>query len=250
MAVFITGDCHGEWSKILYNGFITSDDHVIVCGDFGLWHDIENEESRKLSRLSDKGVKILWCDGNHENFDRLYSDEFEVVDLYGGKAHKIRENIYHLMRGYVFEIEGKKFFVFGGASSHDIRDGIISREDYESDEEFYNVIYRMRKNRRQFRIKGLSWWERELPTEEEMERGRQNLKTHNNEVDFVISHCLPQQAATVFSRGGYKPDILTSYFDEIVADNKFTKWYCGHYHNDVTIMGKFIVTYDYFERVV
>lgn len=46
-------------------------------------------------------------------FDRL-KNEFPVVDFHGGKAHKIRENVYHLMRGYVFDLCGKKFFAFGG----------------------------------------------------------------------------------------------------------------------------------------
>lgn len=55
-----------------------------------------------------------------------------------------------------------------------------------------------------FRIKGLSWWERELPTEDEMSFGKETLKTNNNEVDFIISHCCPQQIAAIFSHGNLK----------------------------------------------
>ena len=33
------------------------------------------------------------------------------------------------MRGEVFIIEDKKFFTFGGASSHDIQDGILDYND-------------------------------------------------------------------------------------------------------------------------
>lgn len=250
MAVYITGDCHGDWYKLIYNSPTKNGDYVIVCGDFGIWHNLSGGESRFLDSLEKLNYTILWCDGNHENFDRLYGGEFEEVDYLGGRAHKIRNNVFHLMRGYIFNIEGKKFFVFGGASSHDIGDGIIALEDYSSEDEFYEAIYKARKLGKMFRIKGMSWWERELPTDEEMENGRVNLKLNNNEVDFVISHCLPQTVASVLSHGNYKADKLTSYFDEIAENNKFTKWYCGHYHTETVIMGKFILTYDSFERAV
>lgn len=82
---------------------MTRDDYVIVCGDFGVWHP-DNTEKWWFRWLSEKNFTLLFVDGNHENFDRLYSDEFEIVDFHGGKAHRICENVYHLMRGYVFEL--------------------------------------------------------------------------------------------------------------------------------------------------
>ena len=95
--IYITGDCHAEWNKFSTNNFpeqkeMTRDDFVIVCGDFGIWHDSKSERWW-LDWLSEKNFTILFVDGNHENFDRLYSDEFESVDFHGGRAHKIRENI-------------------------------------------------------------------------------------------------------------------------------------------------------------
>lgn len=89
-----------------------------------------------MNWLSQKPFTLLFVDGNHENFDRLYSGEFEVVDFHGGKTHKIADNIYHLMRDYVFTLCGKKFFVFVGANSHDIDDGILDRDDFTSEREF------------------------------------------------------------------------------------------------------------------
>ena len=67
--------------------------------------------------------------GNHENFDRLY--QYPVEDWHSGKVHKIRESVLHLMRGQVFEIEEKKIFSFGGASSHDIQGGVLKPDDPE-----------------------------------------------------------------------------------------------------------------------
>lgn len=54
------------------------------------------------------------------------------------------------MRGEVFEFEGKLFFSFGGARSHDIYDGILSREDYDTQEEFKESVSKWSKQRKVF----------------------------------------------------------------------------------------------------
>lgn len=254
MSVYITGDCHGDWRRFSSRNFpeqkqMSRDDFVIVCGDFGLWHDTK-EEQNWLDWLAEKSFTLLFVDGNHENFDRLYGDEFEVIDFHGGKAHKIRENIFHLMRGYVFKLCGKKFFAFGGASSHDIDDGILDPKDFDTTEELIYTANEWVRERKMFRIKGVSWWSQELPTIEEMEHGKKSLEENNNEVDYVITHCCPQTIASVLSRGLYKHDSLTSYFNEIMENVKFTKWYCGHYHKDSVLFDKFVMKYEDIERVI
>lgn len=252
--IYITGDCHADWVRFSTDNFpeqkdMTRDDFVIVCGDFGLWHE-DATERWWFNWFEQKNFTLLFVDGNHENFDRLYSDEFEVVDFHGGKAHKIRENIYHLMRGYVFDLCGKKFFAFGGASSHDIDDGILEPSDYESDRELSRIYSRLTKQGKLVRINHISWWKEELPSQEEMDLGMQNLQANNNEVDFIISHCAPQRIASLFSNGIYKSDGLTMYFNEVMDKVRFKKWYFGHYHNDTQIMGDFIMTYRLITRIV
>ena len=101
--IYVTGDCHGDFRRFSSDNFpeqreMTREDYVIVCGDFGLWQDTKDERYW-LDWLSRKPFTLLFVDGNHENFDRLYSNEFEVCDFCGGKVHKIRENVLHLMRG-------------------------------------------------------------------------------------------------------------------------------------------------------
>ena len=42
MALYVTGDCHGEWRKLRLFSVqqnLTEDDFIIVCGDFGIWDD-------------------------------------------------------------------------------------------------------------------------------------------------------------------------------------------------------------------
>lgn len=226
---------------------MTRDDFVIVCGDFGLWHDNKTERWW-LNWLEEKNFTILFVDGNHENFDRLYN-EFEVMDFHGGKAHKIRENIYHLMRGYVFDLCDKKFFAFGGASSHDIDDGILDRKDFQSDRELVNEYNRRTRRGEMLRINHISWWKEEMPSPEEMDFGLKTLKDNKNNIDFIVSHCAPSHVAASISAGTYKPDMLTNYFETISQTVNFKKWFFGHYHNDIAVDDKYILLYDQIIRI-
>lgn len=252
--IFVTGDCHADFHKFNEEFFpeqteLSRDDFVIVCGDFGIWHDTP-EEREKLDWLAGKNFTLLFVDGNHENFDRLYSDEFPVVDFHGGKAHQIRENIFHLMRGYVFELCGKKFFAFGGASSHDIRDGILDPDDYITDEAFKAAYLEWYRAGLVFRVNHYSWWKQEMPSEEEMQFGSETLDNNDNKVDFIVSHCCPQRIASLMSHGMYKPDVLTSYFNIVSETVEFDKWLYGHYHWDRWNSGKYICFYESIERIV
>lgn len=252
--IYITGDCHAEWDKFSTYAFpeqknMTRDDFVIVCGDFGIWHDNKSERWW-LDWLEEKPFTLCFVDGNHENFDRLYSDEFEVVDFHGGKAHKIRANVYHLMRGHVFDICGKKIFAFGGAGSHDIQDGILDRDNFNSEQEFKDAINDWNKKNKWFRINHISWWKQEMPSDEEMDFGLNTLQKNNNKVDFIVTHCCPQEIASIFSLGEYKIDKLTTYFNDIKNAVEFDKWFFGHYHNNMQILGDFYLLYEQIVRVV
>ena len=107
--IYITGDCHGDFG--------------------GVWNKDEenNMETMVLDWLECKSFTTLFVDGNHENFDCLYA--YPVEMWRGGKIHRIRPSVIHLMRGQVFELAGKKIFTFGGASSHDINGGILEPDD-------------------------------------------------------------------------------------------------------------------------
>ena len=84
-------------------------------------------------RWARAGAQLV--DGNHENFDRF--NEFPVHHWHGGKIHYIRPHVIHLMRGQVFEIGGITFFTMGGASSHDIQDGILDPASPDFEREYW-----------------------------------------------------------------------------------------------------------------
>lgn len=251
--IFVTGDTHGNWyGRFNTNAFpeqkeMGRDDFVIVCGDFGIWHDNEDERER-LSFLEKRPFTILFCDGNHENFDRLYSDEFEIVDFHGGKAHRIRDNIYHLMRGYIFDLEGKRFFVFGGARSHDIRDGIVSPADFSSYEEMMEECRKMQANGLEFRIEHYSWWPQEFPSDEEMKFGLKTLEDADYDVDYVITHCAPQTIEAIIMHGGDR-NKFTVYLQGIADKAGHAKWFFGHYHDNKRIFGDYYLLYEQIVRI-
>lgn len=251
--VFVTGDCHSEFNRLSTASFpeqkkMTKDDIVIVCGDFGAVWDADGvspSETYWLNWLDAKPFTTVFVDGNHENFDRLNS-EFEVVGFHGGRAHKINDSVYHLMRGEIFEFEGRSFFVFGGAGSHDISDGILSREAFETQEDFREAVRKWRKQRKSFRIDRVTWWREELPDEAEIQNAEMKLEKAGYKVDYVITHCAPQSIAPPYS----KPDRLTEYFDGLAQRLRFRNWFFGHYHEDRKISDKFILLYEQIVRIL
>ena len=243
--IYITGDTHTDWmSRLNVKAFpeqkeMTKDDYVIICGDFGIWDDTR-QERYNLDWLENKPFTTLFVDGNHENFDRLYS--LPVSEWYGGKVHFIRPSVIHLMRGQVFNIEGKTFWTFGGASSHDIQDGILEFDDPRVKSWQYDYT-------KMFRINHVSWWKEELPAEEEIEEGRKNLENIDNKVDFIVTHCGATSSMALYSHGEYKADILTDYFEEIRHRVYFQKWFMGHYHTNYAINDKEIILYEQIVRI-
>lgn len=240
--IYITGDTHADFLRFEENKFsiqseMTKNDYIIICGDFGgVWNYIVESIYEKywLDWLNNKNFTTLFVDGNHENFERLYN--YPVEEWHGGKAHKIRESVIHLMRGEIFNIDNKKFFTFGGARSHDIMDGILNIDEYEK-------IYEYRKRGAYFRIRDYSWLDLELPTNEEMKNGIKNLENVNYKVDYIISHCCPTGIQTLLNPS-YKKDILTDYLQKISEKCEFKKWYFGHYHDYRQINSQFTLLYE------
>lgn len=226
--IYITGDTHGDWmSRLNADSFpeqkeMTKDDYVIVLGDFGIW-DNSKTENYNLDWLDNKPFTTLFISGNHSNYDIL--DNLPIEQWNGGNVNFIRPSIIHLMRGEVFNIENKKFFTFGGASSHDISDGILEIGDERIKQ--WNKDYS-----KMFRVNHLSWWERELPSQEEMDNGIKNLELNNNKVDYILTHCPYTSLLKQMDSGSglYNSDILTDYLQRIKQTVDYKQWLFGHMH--------------------
>lgn len=240
MNIYITGDTHADFRRFGAERFVDRECYVIVCGDFGGIWDNSKTEKYWLDWLENKKFTLLFVDGNHENFDMLNS--FPVTEWNGGKVHMIRKNIIHLMRGQIFTIEGLRFFTFGGGQSHDIDAGILDR----SDPDFAIKKKRLDRENALYRIDHESWWREELPSEDEMEEGLENLEKVGNRVDVVISHSAPSSTVDIFSRGSFRHDVLTDYLEKIDGRISFDAWFFGHYHESQMIGRKYVMLYEYF----
>ena len=249
--IYITGDCHCNFERFNTENFpeqkeMTKDDYVIICGDFGgIWDKDESgkEENWWLNWLENKSFTTLFVDGNHENFDRLYS--YPEESWMGGKIHRIRPSVIHLMRGQVFLIDERKIFSFGGARSHDISGGILEPEDPD---------YKLKKKQldkgwKPYRINHISWWAQEMPSAEEREEGRKNLLEHGNSVDFIVTHCCSSGTQAILGGGMFAPDELTKYFQELRETVQFKKWFFGHYHDNRNVSAEEILLYEQLIRI-
>lgn len=229
--IYVTGDTHGDWlPRLSFNAFpegrtLTKTDYVLILGDFGIW-DNSKRERHDLDWLEDRPWTTLFLDGNHENYDIL--DNLPVSGWNGGKVHFIRPSVIHLMRGQLYTINGLSLFAFGGARSHDIRDGILEPGDPRIKE------WRNSPVRRLYRVNHFSWWEREMPSEEEMEEGLKNLRKAGNRVSIIATHC-PYTALLKEIDGGcglYEADRLSGYLQKVRETTDFGVWLCGHMHID------------------
>ena len=143
----------------------------------------------------------------------------DKVDMGGAKLTAVRcdhgPDTPHAV-GLLFEIEGKKIFTMGGG---------------------YSIDKAMRRE-------GFSWWSDEMPSNEDYREATRNLREHSFAVDIIISHTAPSEI--VYAMGS-SPDLheieLNGFFDWILHEVSFDKWYFGHWHRDEEYYGKFRAVY-------
>lgn len=177
--------------------------------------------------------------GDHENFDLLA--EYPITEWNGGKVQFISENVIHLMRGQVFTLGERKLFTMGGASSHDIQDGILN----VGDPDFHQKRKALDDRLGMYRTDHISWWKQELPSAEELAEGLKNLEKHHWKVDHIITHCAPTSLLCALSPY-LEPDMLTDYLEQIRQKCEFKSWFFGHYHKDRDIWDKYTALYHEF----
>ena len=222
--IYVTGDCHGNFRRFQSDCFpeqanMTKDDTVIITGDFGgVWFG-DSRDNETLDWLERLPFTLAFVCGNHENYDALA--RYPVAEWHGGKVHRVRSHVLHLMRGQIYELEGYRFFTMGGARSHDA--------DY--------------------RISHLSWWQQELPSDEEYNEALQNLKRCSWQVDYILTHCAPTSIIRKESRHN-EADRLTDFLQEVRERAKYHYWLFGHYHDNKAINETHILLWEQIVRVI
>ncbi|MGN0394531.1 MAG: metallophosphoesterase, partial [Coprococcus sp.] len=115
MSIFVCGDIHStldinKLDQFLNREDLNEKDYLIICGDTGICGFSKEQERATREYLRKLPMTVLFADGNHEQFDALNS--YPIEEWHGGNVHIIEPGIIHLMRGQVYQIAEKRFFVF------------------------------------------------------------------------------------------------------------------------------------------
>ena len=220
--VFITGDTHGDYSRFQQTKMkkLSKGDTLIICGDFGFIWDNSKAEQKILKKLGKKKYNICFIDGTHENFDLLY--KYKISEWNGGKVRHICGNLYHLMRGQIFTVNGLKIFTMGGGESPDI----------------------------ELRYENSTWSRFEIPDREELLEGAQSLEEAGCKADIIVTHEPPQKIKGFLKlkdSDSVRVTGLNAYFEELSSSCEFKKWFFGSMHIDKHISSTHIAV---FQQVV
>ncbi len=213
--VYVTGDTHGDADRLSKTALkhLNPGDTIIICGDFGFVWDASKTEQKILKSFSKRKYNICFIDGTHENFDILNS--YPVTSWSGGKVHKISDNIFHLMRGQIFTIDGLKIFTMGGGESTDL--------DYRLEED-PSAKYC-------------------IPSKQELLEGANNLENIDCKIDVIITHEPSSTIKEFLTLGDNEPirvTTLNAYFDELSKCSEFDRWFFGSLHMDKYISNSYI----------
>lgn len=195
MELYITGDTHGDFSRFRPESFyeqerLTKEDVILVAGDFGgVWYG-DSRDDAGLNFLDSRPFTTAFVSGNHENYDALAA--YPQAEWYGGRVRTIRPSVLMLERGQVFDLGGRTFFTMGGASSHDIQDGILEPDAPD----FLRLFQQLNAQGSAFRVNHRSWWREELPSEAEYAQARASLDQAGWTVDTSSPTALPPASRT------------------------------------------------------
>ena len=228
--ICITGDTHAgvDMYKLSRKGLkhshieLTENDYLIITGDFGFPfspkdisdfdNGVKGEYTTWMKWLAKRPYKVLFVDGNHDNPD--WWSRQPVSEMFGGRVqvHPHAENVIHLMRGEVYEIEGKRFFTFGGAASTD----------------------------KEWRTEGCSWWKGEEASFEETEHALEVLEGVGYKVDYIVTHTMPQSILSQMPgfRSDIQPCSTAMFLNTVLERVQYDKWFCGHFHIDEALAAK------------
>ena len=208
--VYVTGDMHGDLDRLYDKQLrrLKKNDVLIVCGDFGYIFGGGKTERQVIDYFAKRKFITAFVEGTHDNLDTIGRCRETVWK--GGKVHRIKGNLLHLMRGQIFNIEGNRFFTFGGGESSD----------------------------KDMRIVHGNWWREEEPTPAQMADGARVLDEAGCNVDYIITHEPPSlvKSAMLLRRGGAdNVNKLNGYLEEIGRSCIFRHWFFGSLHEDRVI---------------
>lgn len=214
--ICITGDMHGELERFNDKRIrsLKKGDFLIVCGDFGFVWDGSKREEAILKSIGKKRFYTLFIEGCHENYDLLA--KYPEEDFCGGRVNVISGNLMHIKRGSILDLQGMRFFAFGGGQTKDI--------DIRRDSN--------------------TWYEAELPTTEEVRDAVLNLKRVDGKLDYIITHEPPASMKEFLGFEVRQISHMHTFFDAVKNDCTFKMWFFAKAHINKVIPPKYRCLFD------
>mgnify|MGYP000856163530 CR=1 FL=1 len=217
--IYVTGDRHRNFKDLVSfceDNNTTKADILVILGDAGinfLGGEFDVYVKEQLEKLP---ISLLCVHGNHENRPTNIPSYKEVPFL-GGIAY--REDQYPSLlfakdgEVYIFEENGKKAIIIGGAYSVD-------------------KPYRLKRN--------LAWWYDEQPSAEIKTYVEDKLRELDYKVDYVFTHTCPIKytPTEVMLRGINQSTVDKSteeWLDKLESQLTYDLWYCGHWHTNKAV---------------
>ena len=227
MTVYLTGDTHGHFERVArfceaYG--LTSDDVVIILGDAGVNYFGEGSARDRASRALLGGLApTFFCiHGNHEMRPQSLSC-YREASWRGGTVfvEDAWPNLLFAKDGELFDFDGVRAFVVGGAYSIDKRTRLKA---------------------------GLRWFSDEQPDEATKRLVEERLEEIGWDVDVMITHTCPfhLEPREVFVAGVDQSMVDTStekWLDDIERRLSYRQWYCGHFHTSKQV-GSFRIMFE------
>ncbi len=208
--VYYTGDVHG--SKVEIEAFclrlaLKESDTIIILGDVGANLHKDLRDVRLKKAFASLKPTIFCIHGNHE-IRPCNIPTYKTKEWNGGTVWYEEEypRLIFAKDGDIYNIEGLKHLVIGGAYSVD----------------------------KEYRLKnGYAWWADEQPSEEVKRYVEQQVR--ENEIDVILSHTCPFKYEPIESFisciDQSKVDSSTEHWLDTIEETAIYKaWYCGHWH--------------------
>ena len=217
--IYYTGDIHGEPNgivKFAKQFHLSNEDTIVILGDVGANYYGGDRDRLMKEKLKQVKANILCIHGNHEKRPSTIST-YGTKEWKGGVVWYETDfpNLLFAKDGEVYDIEGIRHLVIGGAYSVD-------------------KWYRLRR--------GWGWWDDEQVPEERRVEILEEVKRIKS-VDLVLTHTCPYEwePRELFLSGldqSTVDDSMEHWLSEIEANLEYRYWLFGHFHGDKKINDK------------
>ena len=214
--IYITGDIHGEIERFRSKECkkLKKGDTLIVLGDFGFLWDGSKRERRLLKWIGKRPYQVLFLEGSHDNLELI--SKYPKEPWNGGMTRIVSGKLRHLCRGYIFYIEEKRIFAFGG--------GVSSDEDV--------------------RLSEGKWWAETLPNDDEIKSAWDKLSRENSRVDYIVTHQSSLRIKQFLSINIKETSSLDVFLDEVRTKVAHKRWFFGEIHKNKRVTPTEIAVFD------